>query len=262
MALESLVITIFILGVLIIFASFISLRIICKTAILQNAFGYMCAAQSIAEAIYGGCFVFWATPVMAFFPEIQQSFFGYVFGQTFLYVFYASIWLHLCKSINRSIALIFPIQYYKQFTITIGKIFIGIALVLALISSSTIFQYKCNFYFHPTLFKWKLRFYPECWEMPFFDQISMAIVVVGAVTCFSTLAYLCLYVFWYHFANLAETLTATVILKTITWETFHLSNELIFIYFTIKGSNGGVPKVFENLWFTKAKPVSSILAVI
>uniref|UniRef100_A0AC35FKZ5 7TM GPCR serpentine receptor class x (Srx) domain-containing protein n=1 Tax=Panagrolaimus sp. PS1159 TaxID=55785 RepID=A0AC35FKZ5_9BILA len=191
--------------------------------------------------------------------------------------------------------MIFPIQYYKQFTITTGKIFIGIALILALISSSTIFQYKCNFYFHPTLFKWKLRFYPECWEMPFFDQISMAIVVVGAVvcdsvtlanliicrkklkqkqtikgknermffiqTCFSTLAYLCLYVFWYHFANLAETLTATVILKTITWEIFHLSNELIFIYFTIKGSSGGIPKVFENLWFIKVKPTSSILAV-
>lgn len=56
-------------------------------------------------------------------------------------------------------------------------------MLLALISTSTTFQYKCNYYFHPILYKWKLRFYPECWEMTFFDQITMAIIVVGAIAC-------------------------------------------------------------------------------
>lgn len=78
-------------------------------------------------------------------------------GLTLNFIYYIAQFLHLLKSINRLIAIVFFVQYRRFFTDKIAKILIIVTVILGFINVSPFFDYNCNFYFNSRTLMWQVR---------------------------------------------------------------------------------------------------------
>ncbi|RCN33811.1 hypothetical protein ANCCAN_20355 [Ancylostoma caninum] len=97
---------------------FILMMLILKTPSFHNAFGYLCISHLISHIGVYSANIFWAAPalILEFDASITNSFFGVLAGVVENTFWYAAIYSLLQMSLNRLIAIAFPLKYNTIFS--------------------------------------------------------------------------------------------------------------------------------------------------
>ncbi|EPB69737.1 hypothetical protein ANCCEY_11171 [Ancylostoma ceylanicum] len=84
-----------------------------KTTQFQNAFGYVCISQLVADTFELLINIFWTGPstLLALNASITNSYAGNRVAQFALFFWFVSIYSHLLIAINRMMAIAWPLSY-------------------------------------------------------------------------------------------------------------------------------------------------------
>ncbi|EYC21268.1 hypothetical protein Y032_0020g88 [Ancylostoma ceylanicum] len=161
----------------------ILMMLILKTPSFHNAFGYLCISHLVSHIGVYSANIFWAAPalILEFDHSITHSFFGVLAGVIENTFWYAAIYSLLQMSLNRLIAIAFPLKYNTIFSPR--NLTFGIAAVWTLsVSHCCIYFWSgCHFLFSVSQLSWV---YPEteCGEIiSFYLDFCLSIFLITAV---------------------------------------------------------------------------------
>ncbi|KAK0401438.1 hypothetical protein QR680_015783 [Steinernema hermaphroditum] len=120
------------------------LWILKKVSIFHNAFGFLCAARTIAEMMSSLVHMIYSGPVTIMQTRNMSPLYGMAVG--FLGYFFAALpcSLHVLMSINRAVSVYFPIAYQTLFRVKHCQYMLAVDVVCIILFVSPFFIIPCN----------------------------------------------------------------------------------------------------------------------
>uniref|UniRef100_A0AC34QSN8 G-protein coupled receptors family 1 profile domain-containing protein n=1 Tax=Panagrolaimus sp. JU765 TaxID=591449 RepID=A0AC34QSN8_9BILA len=241
----------FVTAIIGLISNFVAIRLILKTRLFHNCFGYLMLLHTTSEAIILSIFVVWAVPMAISGSTFSTSYFGKKI---------------VFKAINRFIAIFKPTYYRTYFSDDKIKFIIFVTIACSMIHCLIYFLDGCNFYFDSENIYWDYEntwcydylnifvdFYYSLSLMTFvigIDLITFGLVMKSGITkssnkdfklflqTFSTSIVYAIMMITTRFGNYLGDGWWFIFLKsTITWECTHMIDGIIIVLFNLKKVN-------------------------
>ncbi|VDM69438.1 unnamed protein product [Strongylus vulgaris] len=154
MPLEDSLPTIYLEGSLILLVSliglicnFLSFLVMIRHRTFRNSFGYLTAYHALSNAAVLFIFLVWAVPWTILPIPQQLHSLNFRIGQLSLFFVETAFHCCLCMSVNRFIAITFPMQYRQIFSDKITSIIIVFVTIISALYWGVYFWKGCDFYF-------------------------------------------------------------------------------------------------------------------